>query len=245
MKPIPHAGSMNPLGSPGTPAPILYRILAALTAMQVACSAADTEDPAAGQAHTINAAVALHAEQSDQSWSFNASASWYLVPDSRDYIQPTFTADRHWLHLETRYNYEDLETGSAWVGYNFCGGDKLAWELTSMLGGVYGDTTGMAPGYKGSLMWWKLALYSEGEYVWDVGDSSDSFFYNWSELSLWPVDWLRIGIVTQRTRAYASDREIQRGILAGVAYKSVEFATYVFNPDDNTPILTVAFGVKF
>jgi hypothetical protein len=29
-----------------------------------------------------------------------------------------------------------------------------------MLGGVFGDTTGIAPGYKGSLNWWKLELYS-------------------------------------------------------------------------------------
>ena len=46
-----------------------------------------------------------------------------------------------------------------------------------MLGGVFGNTTGIAPGYKGSLSWWKLELYSEGEYVFDTGDSSDSFFY--------------------------------------------------------------------
>ena len=39
-----------------------------------------------------------------------------------------------------------------------------------MLGGVFGDTTGIAPGYKGSLSWWKLELYSEGEYVFDAGE---------------------------------------------------------------------------
>ena len=38
-----------------------------------------------------------------------------------------------------------------------------------MLGGVFGETTGVAPGYKGSLSWWKLELYSEGEYVFDTG----------------------------------------------------------------------------
>ena len=97
-------------------------------------------------------------------------------------MQPTVTFDRDWLHLEARYNYENLDTGSAWVGYNFSGGEKLAWEFTPMLGGVFGNTTGIAPGYKGSLSWWKLELYSEGEYVFDTGDSSESFFYTWSEL---------------------------------------------------------------
>ena len=52
-------------------------------------------------------------------WSFSASATSYFVPDRHDYVQPTFTADHGQLHLQMRYNYENLETGSAWIGYNF------------------------------------------------------------------------------------------------------------------------------
>jgi hypothetical protein len=180
-----------------------------------------------------------------KTWSFSASASTYLVPDSRDYVQPTITADRAWLHLEARYNYEALDTGSAWVGYNFAGGEKLAWEFTPMLGGVFGETAGVAPGCKGSLSWWKLELYSEGEYVFDTRDSSESFFYNWSELTLAPVDWLRFGLVTQRTRAYQTDRDIQRGFLVGLSYKKVSFTTYVFNPDESRPIVVLSVGANF
>ena len=44
----------------------------------------------------------------------------------------------------------------------FRGGD-VHWEFTPMLGCIFGDTTGFAPGYKGSLRWRKLDLYSEGE----------------------------------------------------------------------------------
>jgi len=178
-------------------------------------------------------------------WSFSASAYTYIVPDSREYVQPTITADRGWLHLEARYNYENLETASTWVGYNFKGGEKLAWEFIPMLGGVFGNTTGIAPGYEGSLSWWKLELYSEGEYVVDVGNSSESFFYNWSELTLSPVDWLRFGIVTQRTRLYKTDRDIQRGVLVGLAYKKVDFTTYVLNPDESSPTVVIAVGINF
>ena len=199
---------------------------------------------------TTNAPVATNAqppaiENDANTWSFSATVMGYLVPDSRDYVQPTITADRGWLHLEARYNYENLETGSAWLGYNFGGGKKLAWELTPMLGAVFGNTTGIAPGYKGSLSWWKLELYSESEYVVDTGDSSGSFFYNWSELTLSPLDWLRFGLVTQRTRAYQTDRDIQRGFLVGLAYKKFSFTTYVFNPDESKPTLVLAAGVNF
>ena len=46
-----------------------------------------------------------------RNWSASASVYQYLVPDDRDYAQPTVTFDREWLHLEARYNYEDLHTG--------------------------------------------------------------------------------------------------------------------------------------
>ncbi|HEX5223432.1 MAG TPA: hypothetical protein VFZ59_27980 [Verrucomicrobiae bacterium] len=184
-------------------------------------------------------------ESAEPGWSFSASVYTYIPPDDSAYAQPTVTADRDWLHLEARYNYEALKTGSIWVGYNFSGGEKLAWELTPMLGGVFGDTTGIAPGYKGSLSWWKLELYSEGEYVFDTGDSSESFFYNWSELTLSPVDWFRFGLGTQRTKVYETDHDLQRGLLVGFTFRKVDLTTYVFNPDDSDPTVVVAAGFSF
>ncbi|HTQ51865.1 MAG TPA: hypothetical protein VMJ12_14235 [Candidatus Acidoferrales bacterium] len=192
-----------------------------------------------------NTTPAVAAEAPGKAWSFSVSAYTYLVPDSREYVQPTVTADRDWLHLEARYNYEALDTGSAWIGYNFSGGEKLAWEITPMLGGVFGNVNGVAPGYEGSLGWWKLELYSEGEYVFDTGNSADSFFYNWSEFTLAPTGWLRFGLVTQRTRLYKSDRDIQRGVLLGFSHKHVNLTGYVFNPDEVKPTYVIAIGLTF
>jgi hypothetical protein len=196
-----------------------------------------------GQPTATNASAV--AAEMESKWSFSASAYTYIVPDSREYVQPTFTADRNCLHLEARYNYEDRETGSAWIGCNFSVGEKLALEFTPMLGGVFGNTTGIAPGYKGSLGWWKLELSSEGEYVFDTGDSSDSFFYTWSELSLSPVEWFRFGLVVQRTKLYETDFDIQRGLLVGFSYKRADFTTYVFNPDASQPLVVLGVGLNF
>jgi len=178
-------------------------------------------------------------------WSFSAAAYVYFVPDDSNYVQPTVTADHGRLHLEGRYNYEDRETGSVWAGYNFSGGETVAWEFTPMFGGVFGNTVGVAPGYKGSLSWRKLEFASEGEYVLDAGDASESFFYNWSELTIAPVEWWRIGLVTQRTRVYQTEHDVQRGLVVGFSYKSVDAALYVFNPDDSKPVVTFAMTVGF
>ncbi|PYL89957.1 MAG: hypothetical protein DMF16_05830 [Verrucomicrobia bacterium] len=188
---------------------------------------------------------AVTKETDEKAWSFSISASTYIVPDDQEYVQPTFTADRGWLHLETRYNYENLETGSVWVGYNFSGGEKLQWEFTPIVGGVFGNTTGIAPGYKLSLTYWKFELSSEGEFVFDTGNSEGNFFYNWSELNVSPVDWFRFGLVGQRTRAYQAGVDIQRGLLVGFSYKKIDFTTYAFNLDQGKPTWVFAVGVSF
>jgi len=184
-------------------------------------------------------------EPSESPWSFSASAYTYIVPHAHEYVQPTFTADRDWLHLEARYNYEDQKTASTWIGCNFAGGEKLAWEFTPMIGGVFGDTTGAAPGYKGSITWRSFELYTEGEYVIDVGNVSNSFFYTWSELTFAPIEWLRFGIAAQRTHAYKSDRDIQHGVMLGITYKKLDFTAYVFNPDESRPIVVLGIRAAF
>jgi hypothetical protein len=180
-----------------------------------------------------------------QKWDFSASVYAYFVPDSKDYLQPTFTADRDWVHLEARYNYEGLDTGSVWFGYNLGGGETLAWEFAPMLGGVFGSTAAIAPGYEGTVTWRKLQLYSEGEYVIDTAGSSGTYFYNWSELTLAPAEWMRFGLVTQHTRAYRTAREIQQGLFLGLSYKRLEVTGYVFNPDQSKATVVIALRVNF
>jgi hypothetical protein len=177
-------------------------------------------------------------------WAFSLSAYTYLISGGKDYVQPTFTADHDWLHLEARYNYEGLDTGSAWVGYNLSLGDKLKLDFTPMIGGVFGHTNGVAPGYEATLSWWKLELYTEGEYVFDTGNSSDNYFYTWSELSLYPLDWLRVGLVIQRTKDYETDFDPQHGVLIGFTYKNLIFTTCVLNPEHH-PILVLAIRLDF
>jgi hypothetical protein len=218
--------------------------LAAIAVVLAGCDAlAQTANPPVPPA--TDAAPPLTKEADEKAWSFYASAYGYIVPESQDFVQPSFMADRGWLHLEARYNYEDLRTGSLWLGYNFSAGEKLALEFTAMLGGVMGDTAGLAPGYRFSLTCWKLELASEAEYVFDSRDSADNFFYNWSELSISAPDWFRAGLVVQRTKLYQTEFDIQRGFLVGFTYKKAGFTAYVFNPDASQPTVVLSVGLDF
>jgi hypothetical protein len=88
-----------------------------------------------------------------QQASYAASASLYFLEDDEDYLQPTVALDRDRLHLEARYNYEDRDTASAWIGINLAAGDALSLDFTPMLGVVAGRTKGIAPGFKVTLGW--------------------------------------------------------------------------------------------
>jgi hypothetical protein len=184
------------------------------------------------------------ASNTGEIWTAAASLYYYIPPDAGNVLQPTLTADRGWLHLEARYNYEELDTASVWFGYNFSGGRQVQWTLSPMVGVVFGQLSGVAPGFRGSVSWQTLELYSEGEYVIDAADTSASYFYNWSELSLGVFDRLRIGLAMQHTRLYQSDREIQRGVLVGLAYARAALNAYLFNPDHD-PTLVIALSVSW
>jgi hypothetical protein len=191
---------------------------------------------------TVNPATL---EEPEKEWELSLSVYTYVVPDDREYVQPTLTVDRGWLHLEARYNYEDLDTGSVWIGYNLSAGDEFWVTFTPMVGGVFGNTTGVAPGCRLDVGWWKLELYSELEYLFDTGDSSGDFLYSWSELTLAPTEWFRFGYVAQRTRTYDTGLEIQRGPLVGFSFKRLDLTTIVFNPEEDRPTWVLAVGFGF
>jgi hypothetical protein len=211
---------------------------AALLALGAAVAAAQEEGPAPAAGETEEAAES-------PAWEFNASVYGYFPPEDTDYGQPTVTADRGALHLEARYNYEGLETGSAWVGWNFGFGEKLRLDATLMAGGVFGDTNGVAPGFELALSWGALELYSEGEWVFDLEDSENDFFYNWAQLGYSPWDWLTVGFASQRTRAYETGLDVQRGPFVGFTYKSLTLSVYVFNADVEPPTVVTSLAVSF
>jgi hypothetical protein len=183
-------------------------------------------------------------ETAENEWEYSLSTSTYLVQHGRDYVNPNLVADRGWVHLEARYNYEAIKTGSLWLGYNFSFGKQLAFEVTPMFGGVFGDITGLAPGYTISISYEPIEFFTQGEYFFDAGDRSENFFYSWSELSCAPVTWFRAGIVLDRTRALGSNFDIRRGPLVGFKYKNVDLTTYWLSPGsrDATFIFTVALN---
>lgn len=186
----------------------------------------------------------LGAEEEETTWEFSAEANLYLIPDET-FFNPVLAADRDWLHLEVRYNDEDIDTGSVFAGYNFQAGQTVELNLTPIFGLVFGNSDGVAPGGLLELNYNRVSFTSEFEYFFSFEDKESNFFYAWSELSYSPKDWIWFGIAGQRTRAYETDLDIQRGFLVGFGYGNLEVTGYVMNPGSDDAFGLISFGYSF
>jgi hypothetical protein len=172
-------------------------------------------------------------------WAYSATGMYYVPTDESNFLLVIATADRGSLHLEARYNYEALDTASLFAGWKFSGGDALTYELTPILGAVFGATQGIAPGFEASLAYGMVDYYIEAEYLYDLDVKEDSYTYAWSELGFGPVKWLRFGLVGQRTRVYNTDRAIQGGGFVQFILGKTTLGFYVFNPGDSADQLAI------
>ena len=176
-------------------------------------------------------------------WEYGVETDLYFT-DPFIFL-PIFTADKGKLHLEMRYNYEDLKTASVWIGYNIYGGEEFEYFITPMVGGAFGRTNGIAPGLEFTFSYIGFELYSESEYLFDFESKENNFFYNWTDFTYSPLDWLWFGISGQLTKVYETELETDRGLLLGVAYQNFEFTGYYYNAFTDDAFFMLALATDF
>lgn len=202
-------------------------LLAAATAPLHARAAGESQPPAA-EAPT---------------WSGAVSAYLNLPSGSDAYVTGIAIANRGALHLEARSNYEGKDAYSFFAGYNLAAGEAVRLEVTPILGGVTGSTNSVVPGFEATVTGRYADAYVEFEYVPNAKPSA--YTYAWTELAFRPVDWLRVGLAGQRTRAYENGRDLQRGVFAQVKGKRASAAVYWFNPTSHEQVVVVSAAISF
>jgi len=181
----------------------------------------------------------------DSSWAFAASGYYYFIPDDKNTFTFIGTADYKRLHLETRYNYEDQNTGSVFAGWRFKTKGKVQFEAVPMMGIVFGNTNGIAPGIELSLSYYKFDYYSETEYVVDFSSNENNFLYTWGEIAFSPIESIRTGISYQRTRLYQTSFDTQRGIFAEYSFWKLTAGIFYFNPFSTNELVTATLTFDF
>jgi len=180
----------------------------------------------------------------EKKWEFGADLNLYFYSD--DFVVlPVFRADRNKLHLEARYNYEDMETFSGWIGYNIKGGNEFEYFITPMIGGVAGNTNGFAPGLEFTFGYKGFELYNESEYLFDLNSNIYNFSYTWTDFSYSLTDWLWLGVSGQSTKIYQEDLLFEGGILLGGGYKNFELTGYLYNPGAGNRFALLTLSANF
>jgi hypothetical protein len=178
-------------------------------------------------------------------WGGRASLSYYYLPHDSDFLVAIGAADHGALHLEARYGYEDRRTASFFAGWNLGFGEAVRLDLVPMIGAAVGRTGGILPALELTLAWGPLEYYVEAEVLVDLADTSSSYFYAWSELSVAPVPWARVGVALQRTRVVHTGREITPGVLLGFSVWRLDLTAYWFDPGADGQYAVVSAGVSF
>jgi hypothetical protein len=177
-------------------------------------------------------------------WTWSITGYTVNPPDDDSYVSTIVRADRGALHLEGRYQYEALDTGSLWIGRNFEFTDEVTMLVTPMIGAVFGDVDGAALGVEADATWKRVSFYIESEYLFDFADPDDNYLFSWSELSFTAPEWLRYGLVGQRTRVFDQELSVDRGFLLGVELERISATFYWFNPDRDDPYAAFTLGVS-
>ncbi len=189
----------------------------------------------------INAQVSNSSESSQ--WSYYAEVNFYFA-DPFIFL-PVFQADKSKLHLEARYNYEEMNTFSGWVGYNFEGGKKFEYKIVPMAGGIIGDLNGTAAGLEMTFDFAGFEFYSESEFIFDFSSSENNFYYNYSDFTYSPFDWINFGITFQRTIIYEADSDSQGGFILGGSYNNWELSGNLISVAIDDPFFQLTIAKQF
>ena len=175
-------------------------------------------------------------------WKFGVQTDIYFTESF--FIIPMIKADKNKLHLEARYLNEEVETASAWIGYNISGGSDFKYLFTPMIGGTIGRINGLAAELDLTLNFSDFEFDNQLEYIFDVEDEDDIFYYS-LDLGYSPLDWMWFGISGRRARIFQKGLEFERGLFLGVAYKNLQLTTYFFNAGSEDLFLMLSFEAGF
>lgn len=83
-------------------------------------------------------------EDEGKTWAFDLTGYWTDPPEADAYGSAILRADRGPLHLEARYNYEGIDTGSVFAGWTFVVGGRRVLARPHARRGLRPHTGGRA-----------------------------------------------------------------------------------------------------
>src|SRR5687767_13080688 len=140
-----------------------------------------------------------------------------------------FQNKKNW-YAEARYNYEDMETFSLFLGKAFEWGNNLSGTCTPLLGGSLGRFKGISTGLNIDLEYDKFFFSTQSQYSFATDRVSTDFMYYWSEVGYQGLSWLYAGWSMQQTYDPFSGSLLEHGALIGFTFNRFTVPVYTFAP---------------
>jgi hypothetical protein len=135
------------------------------------------------------------------------------------------------LYLEARYNYEDINTFSFYLGKSYSGKSDFTYRVIPMAGGVFGKFRGISLGLNTEFEYRKLFFSADSQYTRSIRNSERTFYFSWSELGYELTDDIFAGAAFQYTYLpHDCSNLMQAGGMAGYVYNSWQISVYGFRP---------------
>jgi hypothetical protein len=141
---------------------------------------------------------------------------------------------KNW-YAEARYNYEDAETFSLYLGRAFTGEkNSLNYSIVPMLGGSMGRWQGISTGLNIDIDLNNFFFSSQSQYSRSTSLYGDYFVYNWSEVGYQSLKWLYAGLSMQHTHDRFIGNDLQPGFMVGFTFNRFTIPLYTFKPFNNS-----------
>jgi hypothetical protein len=155
-----------------------------------------------------------------------------------------FESRNNW-HAEVRYNYEDINTVSAFGGKTLSGGKGLSFSITPMAGFSAGTFNGVSFAANTDFEWKNFFLSAQSQQSFGFKANNPGFFFNWSELGYSITDNFYAGTAIQYTRQEGIN-STDHGFFAGVEFRNISIPVYLFKPGKESYwVLGLTYEIQF
>jgi hypothetical protein len=158
---------------------------------------------------------------------------YHVVSPGQPYLYMPVMQYKHpkkW-YAEARYNYEDMETFSLYLGKTITvEKNDLKGSFVPMLGGSVGRFNGISTGLNIDMEYNKFFFSSQSQYSRSTNQYGEYFTYSWSEVGYQSFKWLYAGLSVQHTHDRVLGNDLQPGVMIGFTFKKFTIPVYTFEP---------------
>lgn len=147
------------------------------------------------------------------------------------------------MYIEARYNYEDRQTFSLYVGRSFKMGKDNVFEVIPMIGGSVGKFKGISPATTMILEAGWIRGFSQNQYSVNLAEKNQNFFFDWTALVVHTYKPIYLGVSLQNFALQNSKKQLYFGPMVSVKKLPVIIEVFAYNLYTNLPMW--ALGTQY